>query len=182
MYIGKEVCQGCSKSGEESRRDSKNSLCNLCKKVLALGRTAAKEDALEYSRIVDWFNGYPHLERGEFSLDALANNLFKILNNDNAIVTQGDVRTPRAQPHGSTFYKLPTDLAPALLTFFSHLSEDIKSIKLIKEEAEREARRAVSVEKNRIFNEGVEKGRELLFSLNNGSITMEDFSKKINKF
>ena len=37
-------------------------------------------------------------------------------------------------------------------------------------------------QKNDIYNKGVEHGRNLLFQLNNGEISLDDFSKRIKKY
>jgi len=42
------------------------------------------------------------------------------------------------------------------------------------------SREAVQAEKDRIYNEGIEKGRDLLMQLNGGKITQDDFEKSLN--
>lgn len=43
MYRGKEVCQGCGKTGADQWRNSKNELCRDCKTEIAAGRLAIEK-------------------------------------------------------------------------------------------------------------------------------------------
>lgn len=45
-----------------------------------------------------------------------------------------------------------------------------------------DAEQAVKEVKDRIYNEGVAKGRELLRQLNSGEITLDDFSKPVKRY
>lgn len=47
---------------------------------------------------------------------------------------------------------------------------------------EKELEAKLAEQKNDIYNDGVERGRNLLFQLNNGEISLDDFSKRIKKF
>jgi hypothetical protein len=181
MYTGKEICQGCKKTGQEERRFYKNDLCEPCKNVLRKGNSIEFENNIEYIQVKDWYNGFNSIEFRDKSLDTLANRFFESLNNRYA-KTLGFENTKRSQPHGYVFYNIPKDIFEHLNNFLNELNINISEIKKMKEDSEEYARNAVREEKNKIYNEGVEKGRELLFSLNNGSITMEDFNKRINKF
>ena len=183
MYKGKEACQGCKIPGDIKFRYQKNDLCEDCKKAFAIGSTVRKEELIEYVFVIDWYNGYADIDwkNREHGLDELSNEILSILDNPTAD-TNGIINSPRAQGLGSANYKIPKLLAQPIMDFFISTDKKITELKGIKEKAEEEARKAVSVEKNRIFNEGVEKGRELLFSLNNGDLTMEDFNKKITKY
>lgn len=66
------------------------------------------------------------------------------------------------------------------------LCEAIKEVswKLRREEHEYKERleKELAEQKNDIYNEGVEHGRNLLFQLNNGKISLDDFSKRIKKY
>jgi len=181
MYTGKEICQGCKKTGEAVPRPNKNSLCITCDSALKEGLSIDFENKIEYSLVRDWHNGYTSFGMDNNLLDTLANELLSSLHNTNAKISN-QISFSRSQCHGSVHYNIPTKIASSLNKFLDELNVEVRKIKMIKDDAEREARQAVSVEKNRIFNEGVEKGRELLFSLNNGDLTMDDFSKKITKY
>jgi hypothetical protein len=95
--------------------------------------------------------------------------------------TSSHIDFTRTQPFGSRHYKIPTKVAEPLNMFLDGLNKRIKEIKEIRINAEEFARQAVSLEKDKIFNEGVSKGRDLLFSLNRGDITVEDFNKKLTR-
>ncbi|MDO4801928.1 MAG: hypothetical protein Q4A15_07150, partial [Prevotellaceae bacterium] len=61
----------------------------------------------------------------------------------------------------------------------SQIGQEIYSIE---EELEKKKQDELREEKNKIFNEGVEYGRNLLFQLNRGEITAEDINKEIKMF
>jgi hypothetical protein len=178
MYQGKEVCQGCSLSGEVVARINKNNLCNKCIELIRDARMNQHEDAVDYVSIRDWFSGFPSYEFKDKSLDSLANNILSILHNENA-TTLKDSKTIRSQPLGSIFYKIPISIEEPLLYFFNTLAIKIKDVRLYIEESEEIARTAMQKEKDRIYNEGVEKGKQLLLQLNSGNLTMSEFEKAL---
>ena len=181
MYTGKEICQGCKKTGREEKRFHKNDLCEPCKSVLKKGNSIEFENNIEYTQVKDWYNGFNSIDFEDNSLDTLANRFFESLNNKYTKPLSYE-STKRSQPHGSVSYNIPKDIFEHLNNFLNQLNIKISEINKIKEDSKEYARNAVREEKNKIYNEGVEKGRELLFSLNNGSITMEDFDKRISRF
>lgn len=184
-YRGKEVCQGCKKSGEQESRRSKTELCEKCNESLNIGLSVNKENLTEYTLVADWVNGFSSInwynENKKASFDKLMNDILSILDNPTAD-SKGIKHLIRCQSGGSVYYKIPSKMVGPLNDFMIAVDEEIRKIKNTKEIAEEEARKAVSTYKNEIFNEGVKKGQDLLFSLNNGSITMDDFNKKINKY
>lgn len=64
MYKGKEICQGCHRPGAEHPRWNKDSLCEDCKKSLAVGRAAEKNEAPDfiYTKGVRYFSKGGSLE------------------------------------------------------------------------------------------------------------------------
>ncbi len=180
MYTGKEICQGCKKPGTEVPRVDKQSLCKSCNSLLRKGSAVEFEKSIEYTSVRDWVNGFSSIDSEDMCLDALANSLFRALDNKHAEVSKhGD--SDRSQPHGGVHYKIPTKVFEPLNLFLREINKKVREIRNIKIEAEKYARQAVEVEKDNIFNEGIAKGRDLLFSLNNGEITVEDFNKRIKR-
>lgn len=179
MYKGKEICQGCSKTGEENPGDKKESLCSKCKTSFNLGLSIEFEKNTAYTTVRDWYNGFSSIDFDDKMLDCLGNELFQALNNPNAKPTGAQISTDRGQHNGSALYTIPTNVVEPLNKFLRCLNSKIREIREIKNNADLYARNAVSLEKDKIYNEGVEAGRNLLFQLNNGEITTTDFDKKL---
>ncbi len=179
MYKGKEICQGCKTSGEINPREVKDSLCKKCNEALKLGRSIEFENTTQYTRVKDWYHGFATIEFEDKLLDDLATDLLKSLDNKDAEASNS-MDFPRSQPHGFVFYKIPTNIATSLKVFLTGLNGKIKEIRKSKEDAELYAKEAVKEERNKIYNEGVSKGRQLLVQLNSGEITLSDLEKKQN--
>lgn len=191
MYEGKEPCPGCGRSGTEVARDKKQCLCYDCQQKLRLGDSLAKERGLErnYYKMDDlttanmtWYvvsiNEIDQPLRklfrtlSQFRIDQACGNYASgsYLGGDGSSVTAHDT------------FVLPKITVEAA----KELCEAIKEVswKLRREEREYKERldKELAEQKNDIYNEGVEYGRNLLFQLNNGEISIGDFTKRIKKF
>ena len=62
------------------------------------------------------------------------------------------------------------------------LSETCNKLEYKKEHYKEELQKELNVQKDEIFNDGVKYGRNLLFQLNKGEITLDDFNKDIKKY
>jgi hypothetical protein len=176
MYKGKETCQGCRKSGIEKPRWDKDRLCEECNDLLKLGQARDFDNKIEYVGVSDWHNGYRNI--GDISLDKFANAILDALNNPTAKEVER-IDFPRAQYSGQTFHKIPKNTAEPLKQFFLDLNEFAKQVSDAKERALSSANSHIFNEKQRIFNEGVDAGKNLLFQLNNGDITISEFGNKL---
>lgn len=176
MYEGKEICQGCKKSGEQVPRYTKNELCVPCQSTLEAGKAINFENTTEYTQVRDWVNGFYSIDFQDRSLDTLANALFKSLNNEYAKFSNR-VETQRSQHQGAVFYNIPTNVVAPLTDFLKAMHFKLKDIREIKEKAEEQARNAVSVERDRIYNAGIAAGKNLLIQLNAGEITLGELDK-----
>lgn len=179
MYVGKEICQGCGKSGLNKPRKNKNSLCENCSQLLRISLENQHEDAVDYISVRDWIHGFSSYDFKDKSLDTLANEIFAILHNDNADAIQ-HCQTIRSQAHGSVYYNIPISIKDPLLTFFDNLANRIRDVRRYIEESEEIAHKAVQKERDKIYNEGLEKGKKLLLQLNSGNLTMAEFEKTIS--
>lgn len=180
MYQGKEICQGCSKSGAEAPRYSKDELCQSCKESIRLGRAKEIEMKEEYTDVSSWSTSLTSLDFGDRILPNLLSGLLDGLHNPYAQSTQ-KLHQP-FNPHnsyGSNWHTIPTRVVEPMKEFFEKIQAVIKDIKQEKDNIPQVAREAVQDEKDRIYNEGVEVGRNLLFQLNQGEITETDFAKKL---
>ena len=176
MYKGKEICQGCGKSGVEKQRWEKDSLCQECKNLLQLGQARDFDNKIEYVGVTDWHNGYQNI--GDVSLDKFANKILEALHNPTAEIKER-INFPRQQYLGQTYYKIPKNTAEPLKQFFLDLNEFARQVKDAKEKAINSANAHILSEKIKIFNEGVDAGKNLLIQLNNGTLTVSDFDKKL---
>jgi len=177
MYTGKEPCQGCGKQGTEAQREQKDKLCFSCKEIYNSGLTSIKEQQTEYTVVRDWVNGFASFGWDEYELDSFVNGLMRHLDNKTAKTEGVGYNTIRAQHLGSVRYKIPKEIAEIALPFFEKLNNEVKGIKQKKEILKLDAKNAVSAEKDRIYNEGINKGRQLLVGLNTGEVSMGDFEK-----
>jgi hypothetical protein len=177
-YTGKEVCQSCKKSGQQIKRSTKDDLCDDCKDLIKIAKCVDFEKSIKYVTVIDWINGFNTIDYSDKILDSLANNLLESLHNKFS-KTDEEIRFGRAQYHGQTRYNIPKNVAIPLKDFFLALNDKIKEIRSIKENLEKDAINAVSIEKNKIYNEGICKGKELLIQLNNGGILLSDFDKEV---
>lgn len=180
MYQGKEVCQGCSKPGAEAPRWSKDELCQSCKESIKLGRAKEVEMKEEYTEVTSWSTNLPSIDFNDRTLSDLLRGLLVGLHNPYAKPTD-NLHHPfnPHNVHGSQKHIIPTRVVESMKEFFEKIQTVIKDIRQEKEGLPRMAREAVQDEKDRIYNEGIEKGRNLLFQLNQGAITEADFAKKL---
>lgn len=181
MYKGKEVCQGCKKTGIEVPRWDKDGLCESCKGFIKIGRSVNVENLTEYVKIRDWVNGFASFDFDDNSLNHFANVVLEAINNPDA-PTKGEIGLRENPGHSNVFYTVPKAFAVPLVEFLRNLEKVIISVKKEKQEIREQAKNAVRDEKNSIFNLGVEHGRDLLNQLNRGEITIDDFNKTVIKY
>lgn len=177
-YTGKEPCAGCKRPGSEAARIGKNELCEDCKKLLLIGKMSQKlNDTVKYKLIgVEWYY---------FWRNDLNDCIYKFLdeiNNADAECEGGMIRIFRCGTTASNFYKVPTVLAKPLEEMMRGISQIGQKIYSIEKELEEKKQDELREEKNKIFNEGIKYGRNLLFQLNRGEITAEEINKEIKKY
>lgn len=179
-YFGKQPCHGCGKSGKESPRKDRNSLCYDCMRQLERGRRAEiEESSCKYVFIsqhvcafrTDWLNTKVH----EF-LESVNNehvDLRDTIGSDSLRVHFGD---------NKKYYKIDARLVDPLKNLFNDFNDKVVEIEEKENNMKEEAIRKANMERDRIFNEGVEYGKNLLFQLNRGEITANDFNKDVVKY
>lgn len=171
-YNGKEICQGCNRPGTEKMRYTKTSLCEDCRTELIAGRTAVIESKIIYKGVFQHYHAYR-------SINDCVHELLTALHNKSAKTLGVYTSLKHAFGGNGNNYKIDERFVEPLAKCFSKLDEE--SWKLYKERnaLPELAKQEVQKEKDRIFNEGVEKGRSLLFQLNTGEISMTEFEQNL---
>ena len=179
MYKGKEPCQGCQKTGEEVNRQDKNSLCRVCKDYLRVGKTIENKAAFDnsYINVFQHWHAFRVPELGVF-----AHEILEALDNPNAEAIGFPENIKHEFGSNGKYYKVPSNCFEAIKKFFLTIEKKTLELKDELDNLPKKAQEAIRAEKNKIFNEGLEEGKNLLFSLNAVSITLDEFNQKINKF
>ncbi len=178
-YNGKEVCQGCKVSGVEQFRWSKDSLCPTCDKIFKIGQCKDRHNSIEesFNRIFLHHHAYSNNEVSDF-----VHNILSILENKyHTKHGESNIHSIKDKWGGNgKYYKIPEVLLEPFTEFFNKLdacmSESNDSA------VDEKVRKMLADVKNEYFNEGVEKGKNLLFQLNSGEITMDKFNDKVKKY
>lgn len=174
-YEGKEICQGCKKPGYEVSRREKGSLCPVCLEKYIKGCRVDVEEKIEYIGIHQHYFAYSGLHFNDNTLNEACIELLKAINNPFAkpkcyewmAANHGDNRTSAIIP--VYFYR-------PLQDFLRKMNEYVLKIRKEKDSIPELVEMAIQVEKDKIFNEGIEKGRKLLFQLNSGEITANELN------
>lgn len=178
-YNGKEVCQGCKVSGVEQFRWSKDSLCPTCDKIFTLGQCKDRHNRIDelFTSTFMHFNAYRNREVNDF-----VHSILSIVENEYHTKYGGNTQQSMKPAFGGNgkHYKIPEVLLEPFTEFFNKLdacmSESNDSA------VDEKVRKMLADVKNEYFNEGVEKGKNLLFQLNSGEITMDKFNDKVKKY
>lgn len=169
-YTGNAPCAGCKKIGA---RDSKNDVCDQCQEEIKIGRAVKVEQ-----KYVPIFQHY-HAFRSD-AVNRLMHKLLEALDNPMAPKThRKDDVIKSAWGSNGKWYVIPHTALERLREFAEEMDSQIQAIQdkigaipKMREEAIRE-------ERDRIYTEGVEAGKNLLFQLESGGITMDDFAKNL---
>ncbi len=163
-YEGKEVCQGCGKTGAQKPRARYDSLCESCLNELIAGRHAKDIEVEPYTRVnLQW---YYFGEIHDFAV-----SIFEALHKKNASPNTR-VDFIKGFGDGRNTYDIPTNLVAKLHDWLNDMQTQKANIK-------KEVSQMVASEKDAIYTKGVNDGRNLLFALNNGDITMNQFTEKL---
>ena len=190
MYKGKLPCIGCGKSGEEAPRKSKDCLCENCENSLKIGRAIIRERNLESKNYcLDEFKigrikWYTYIENVENTLINLLNT-FSQYKDKNHIWGFGEQLYSNklvSNLGASHEVILPTET-------FDAAKELCKALKEVNDDLEKKRQtyktvldKELAEEKNKIYNDGVRYGRNLLVQLNNGEITPNEILKDVKPF
>lgn len=190
-YQGKSPCPGCGRTGEQQPRKSKDGLCYDCEKQLGIGRALAKERALERNFYKIDELRVAHLTWYSVRTPELDRALRELLKTFSQFDTQFASVETREHGHLSTrsdavtafdnivLPRVTFEAARAFVLTVMQLSADLEKEK---DNYRKELQAELAQQKNDIYNEGVRRGRDLLFQLNSGEITPADFTKNIKRF
>lgn len=177
-YEGNQPCPGCGTPGTVKARTGKNDLCEDCKRLLQIGKEAKKfEEAVSYSMLhVEWYSFWRR------DLDEVMREFLKEISNEQARPDGGNVFLTRSGGGAGDHYKIPTIIAVPLKKMLTSISDIGRQFYEYENGLEKANEEKLNEERNKIFNEGVEYGRNLLFQLNRGELTAADISKEIKKY
>jgi hypothetical protein len=191
-YKGKAPCLGCNKTGQESPRLKKDALCWDCQQTLKLGRAKQHEQGIEYIdvwqhyhalRDMNWSSSHPL--HGQGSINSMIHSLLKAIDNPHVQHTKR-VHSPFGDSFGSNgaSYKIDSRLLEPLKAFIEYMNLAKETLdKLIDEQKKGEKYaidKVIAEERDRIFNEGIEYGKNILLMLNSGELNMNDFAERIS--
>lgn len=167
-YKGQEPCQGC---GEVVLRDSKSTVCDKCRELIDLGKTVQLER--EYEVVFQHLHAY--------SMNATNRLLHLVLE---AVTVPGNVKgeyncVKHQDGSNGIAYRIPKGIVERLRPVFQEVDETLKGLRDKMKAAPSLIEKAIQEERDRIFKEGVEHGKNLLLRLNDGEITMDDFAKRV---
>lgn len=172
-YDGKVPCPGCGRTGEEITRESKDSLCPECKRLLNKARIHEIEPHEYVLVFVTWYSFRTA------KLNRLADDFLR------------KISTPEAKTIGhkgvmflgsrdgctsSDSYYVPRFVAEGLKDLLDGIMEEGLALWRHENAIRDAAREEASAYKQSCYEEGVKYGRQLLAQLNRGEITLEEFN------
>lgn len=178
IYKGKEPCHGCGITGEDKPRRIKNSLCRDCEKCMTRGKAIFAHENIKYTKFMyTW-----HHFCGE--VDALARKILgrlTIMGIPDCFVTDGESLRGHGTRH-TEMYVIPTSIYNEIIPFFVKLSDRLEEIKSLEEGMESKAKKMVQDRFDEVYNQGIERGNNLLLSLVEGDVTMGQLTAKTESF
>ena len=181
-YTGKEVCQGCQAPGSEKQRRNKNDLCYDCENLLNLGKVSQHNQSIKRTSIKAAF----HLFAGHHGgLNKLFADLLESMSNPHEKCNSYPVKTILDRDSSRTngiSYNIDSNVIEPLIAVAVEIDKLCWDMYRKERDLPKLAAEQVQIERDRIFNEGIAKGRELLQQLNSGLITLQDFDKNNHSY
>ena len=191
-YEGNAPCPGCGRPGSEKARDSKDSLCYDCINMLEIGHAICKERDLARNwykmddlRLADmtWYT-IP-INEVAYALKNLLKTFsqfdekyasYKGNYSEHLLAGRFEATT------GRDTFVLPEVTFKAAQELCNSLKDACEQLNFDRNNYHSELNLELAKQKDEIYNEGVKCGRNLLLQLNSGEITIDEFSKRINKY
>ena len=192
LYEGTAPCPGCGRTGEEVARRSKDSLCHDCMNALEIGKAIVKERNLVRNYylmddlrigLMTWYT-IPIREIENALTDLLSTfsqfDSKHVATKDgfNGSILVGKLEAATARDR----FILPNITFEAAKRLCESLREACLQLKNDRDNYKDELDKKLNEERNRIYNDGVAHGRNLLMQLNRGEISVNDFEKPVKKF
>lgn len=191
IYKGNIPCPGCGRTGVETPRLTKDGLCEDCKEKLQIGRFFCKEYGMKrkYYKMDELTTGYmTWYQIRNKEIDKCLRNLLRTFSQFDSRYAGGYERqeTMLAGTAGcgtsSDCFVLPKVTFEAARELCHAVENAVHKLNRERENYKKELDAKLNEERNRIYNDGVAHGRNLLFQLNNGEITASDINKEIKKY
>ena len=174
MYKGKDKCAGCGSPGNEKSRSDREALCYDCKETLRIGKTRQQESKVKYSFIFQHYFAFT----GKF-LNNKIHEFLKAVDIPSAENTDGKPLQNIKYSSGGNgkYYHIDSRLTEPLKSLFLEMEKYSSNIEKQIEELPKLASKQANKERDKIYQEGVERGKSLLVQLNTGEITLQDFDQ-----
>lgn len=184
-YEGKEPCPGCGRTGIEVPRTSKSSLCYECEQNLKLGKQIGDYYGREYKtpQIDDLtkcslpYNSIPivYMKLRDF-LITISRFEFKFARAGAKGLPENLLN--KMEGYSNDNFVLPAETVDAAKDLCRTIYEKCREISDKEYYLRSEMRKVLEIERDKIYNEGIRHGRNLLLQLNNGEIGENDFFKE----
>lgn len=178
-YQGKEPCQGCGMPGHQVSRHEKNSLCEPCKAARKRGLSREHEDKLIYTALRIHVHAWRDTEIGDKIVDMLRG-----IHNEHASLESTTFIKHLDGYEGDNvrWFHVDKRIAPAVQEILNVVNRRWREVEKERNDMQKQAVELANQERTKIFNEGVQHGRQLLIQLNNGTISLTDFEKDIQSY
>ena len=189
LYKGKNPCPGCGRTGEEHPRFSKDGLCMECAEALKIGKALIEERNLERGSycleeltkaFLTWYT--IRTDKIERALRNLLSKFSKFDSKYAAGCTHRAIIGEISATCGRDVFVLPTETYEAAKELCEAVRDASYEIEQKRDNYKKELDKELANEKNRIYNEGVAYGRNLLMQLNNNEITPDEFTKPVKRY
>lgn len=189
IYKGKVPCLGCGRTGEEHPRFSKDGLCTECAEALEIGKALIAERNLERGSycleeltkaFLTWYT--ISIDKIDRALRNLLSKFSKFDSQYAAGCTHKAIVGKFSATCGRDVFVLPTETYEAAQELCKAIQDASYEIEQKRANYKKELDAQLADEKNKIFNEGVAYGRNLLIQLNNNEITPDEFAKPVKRY
>lgn len=191
IYKGTAPCPGCGRTGEEVARSSKESLCYDCIDTLKIGRTIVKERNLDRKCFLmdDLTTGFmTWYQIRDKDIDKSLRELLWTFSQFDSRYAVGYCRQASMLAgyagSGTSYdcFVLPKVTFEAARKLCHAIKDAVDELNRERDNYKNELDKKLNEERNRIYNDGVAHGRNLLMQLNSGEISVSDFQKPVKKY
>lgn len=191
LYKGTAPCPGCGRPGTEVPRQSKDGLCLGCTELLNIGRQLRKEQKLDrdYFLMDDLTTGFmTWYQICNKDIDGCLRELLRTFSQFDSRYAHGYYRQDSmlvGYAGGGTSpdcFVLPKVTFEAARKLCQAINDAVGELNRERDNYKDELDKKLNEERNRIYNDGVAHGRNLLMQLNRGEISVNDFEKPVKKF
>lgn len=184
IYTGPAGCPACGIPGSEKSRHRKDEICSDCRELINIGRELKPDYRPKHYIHVDlqWYTlqYYGHGRRTP-EIEEAFKELLEAMHRKRIGYAE-TIRIYDDNRASSDQYIVRKEYAVAIKKLTDILRNQQNSYTERMAEIEIEMEKEIKKVKNKIFNAGVAKGKQLLIGLNQGTISLTDFDAIIEKF